>query len=100
MPAFSPASSSEVAPSASTVLSEMAKVTVPPSPPLSVRAMTKRSVCRLSCSPASLNTLSIESSMAGGPHAHVGRSAQSSTMLSNAAKSRCPASSVSCSCSR
>ena len=48
MPAFSPASSSEVAPSTSTVLSEIAKVTVPPSPPLSVRAMTKRSMCRWS----------------------------------------------------
>ena len=47
IPTCSPASSSEVAPSTSIVLSEMAKVTVPPSPPLSVRAMTKRSMCRL-----------------------------------------------------
>ena len=29
------------------VLSEIAKVTVPPSPPLSVRAMTNRSMCRV-----------------------------------------------------
>ena len=31
------------------VLSEIAKVTLPPSPPLSVAAMVKRSVCRRSC---------------------------------------------------
>ena len=39
------------------VLSEIAKVTVPPSPPLSVRAMTKRSMCRCSSgTPASVQT--------------------------------------------
>ena len=48
IPTFSPASSSEVAPSISIVLSEIAKVTVPPSPPLSVRAMANRSMCRSS----------------------------------------------------
>ena len=47
IPTFSPASRSEVAPSISMVLSEIAKVTVPPSPPLSVRAMANRSMCRV-----------------------------------------------------
>ncbi len=52
IPTFSPASRIDVAPSISMVLSEIANVTVPPSPPLSVRAMANRSMCRSSDSPA------------------------------------------------
>ena len=45
IPTFSPASRIVVAPSISMVLSDFANVTVPPSPPLSVRAMANRSMC-------------------------------------------------------
>jgi Alcohol dehydrogenase GroES-like domain len=87
-------------PSSLMLLSEILKVTVPPSPPLSVRAMVNRSVCSLSRTPASLHTFSTVSSMAGGPHAHVERSFQSGTRPSSAAKSTLPMSAVSCRCSR
>ena len=60
----------------------MEKVTVPPSPPLSVRAMVNRSMCRSSRNPASPQTFSTASSIAVGPHAQVGRSSQSETKRS------------------
>ena len=100
MPSFSPPSIRVVAPSSLMLLSEIWKVAVPPSPPLSVRAMVNRSVCSLSRIPASVHTFSTVSSMAGGPHAHVERSFQSGTRPSSAAKSTLPMSAVSCRCSR
>ena len=49
-------------------LSEIEKVTVPPSSPLSIRAMVNRSICRSSRNPASSHTFSTASSIAVGPH--------------------------------
>ena len=79
---------------ASTVLSESAKVTVPPSPPLSVLAMMKRSMCSGPPTPASSQTSSMASSIAGGPQAQVGRSFQSGT------RRRAPSRTRTCPCHR
>jgi len=65
MPSFSPPSISVVAPSSLMLLSEIWKVTVPPSPPWSVREMVNRSMCKLSRKFAFAQTFSIVSSMAG-----------------------------------
>ena len=94
MPNFSPASRMDVAPSISTSLSEIANVTVPPSPPLSVAAMLKRSMCSASSMSLSCHTFSTASSMAAGPHAHAERSRQSATMSSSASNSTLPLVSV------
>ena len=83
MPTFSPASSSDVAPSISTCLSDMdesdgaalsAVVGTRDGEALHVQAVAQPRVRP--------STVSTASSMAVGPHAHVGRSRQSGTKLS------------------